>query len=313
MITTERYTADKLEEWNGFVALAKNGTFLIDRRFMDYHSDRFADFSIMFYDEKNRLVALLPANREGDSVCSHRGLTYGGLVMGDCLRSTTVIEVFEAMNNYLKKEGVREVIYKPTPWIYHSQPSEEDLYALFRCTDFHIVARELSTTVNLRHPLPMMHLRRRHMGKAQKAGVEVNWSDDFKAFWEILDANLLHRYDVHPVHSLNEITLLANKFPDNIRLCLAMCQGEAIAGTVLFITSTTIHVQYISASAKGKDVGALDLLFSFLINYYSDKMSFFDFGKSTEDMGRYLNEGLIFQKEGFGGRGVCYDTYAWEL
>ena len=87
MITTERYTADKLEEWNGFVALAKNGTFLIDRRFMDYHSDRFADFSIMFYDEKNRLVALLPANRKGDSVCSHRGLTYGGLVMGDCLRS----------------------------------------------------------------------------------------------------------------------------------------------------------------------------------------------------------------------------------
>ena len=35
----------------------------------------------------------------------------------------------------------------------------------------------------------------------------------------------------------------------------------------------------------------------------------FDFGISTEQGGRYLNEGLIFQKEGFGARTVVYDTY----
>ena len=42
-------------------------------------------------------------------------------------------------------------------------------------------------------------------------------------------------------------------------------------------------------------------------------IAYFDFGKSTERHGEYLNEQLIFQKEGFGGRAVCYDTYVWTV
>jgi len=30
-------------------------------------------------------------------------------------------------------------------------------------------------------------------------------------------------------------------------------------------------------------------------------------------MGMHLNEQLIFQKEGFGGRGVVYETYKYNL
>lgn len=123
----------------------------------------------------------------------------------------------------------------------------------------------------------------------------------------------MQRYGAHPVHSVEEIKLLSGRFPENIVLCHATLNGTTIAGVVLFICGKTVHVQYISASPEGKRIGAVDAIFSFLISYYSDKKSFFDFGKSTEDMGRYLNEGLIFQKEGFGGRGVCYDTYEWEL
>ena len=44
---------------------------------MDYHKDRFEDYSLMvFKDEK--LVAVLPANRVEDKLFSHQGLTYGG-------------------------------------------------------------------------------------------------------------------------------------------------------------------------------------------------------------------------------------------
>ena len=35
--------------------------------------------------------------------------------------------------------------------------------------------------------------------------------------------------------------------------------------------------------------------------------------ESTENMGNVLNESLIFQKEGFGGRGVIYDIYEYNL
>ena len=60
-----RYTKDKADEWNEFVARSKNGTFLFNRNYMDYHSDRFADYSLMFY-RKGRLYALMPANNEGE-------------------------------------------------------------------------------------------------------------------------------------------------------------------------------------------------------------------------------------------------------
>ena len=49
MFEIRRYTADRADEWNLFVAASKNGTFLFDRRFMDYHSDRFRDHSLMVY------------------------------------------------------------------------------------------------------------------------------------------------------------------------------------------------------------------------------------------------------------------------
>ena len=40
---------------------------------------------------------------------------------------------------------------------------------------------------------------------------------------------------------------------------------------------------------------------------------YLDFGSSTENNCSVINAGLIAHKEGYGGRGVCYDTYEWEL
>ena len=70
-----------------------------------------------------------------------------------------------------------------------------------------------------------------------------------------------------------------------------------------------VHVQYISANYEGKELGALDMLFDYLINTQYKEYDYFDFGQSTEQMGNFLNENLLFQKEGFGGRGVIYPVY----
>ena len=56
MFEIRRYTADRADEWNQFVRASKNGTFLFDRRFMDYHSDRFRDHSLMVFRD-HRLYA----------------------------------------------------------------------------------------------------------------------------------------------------------------------------------------------------------------------------------------------------------------
>ena len=157
-----------------------------------------------------------------------------------------------------------------------------------------------------------MEMRRRHAKKALREGVIIEQATQYADFWQVLDANLMERFGVHPVHSLQEITLLASRF-DAIELYQAKREGRVLAGVVVFNSWPTVHVQYISASPEGKALGALDLLFHTLIEKFQPSFQYFEFGKSTEDHGHKLNEGLIFQKEGYGGRGVCYDTYEWSL
>ena len=115
------------------------------------------------------------------------------------------------------------------------------------------------------------------------------------------------------MHSASELRLLKHRFPSQIRLFMAREGQETVAGTVVYVCRDTIHAQYIAASTRGKQTGALDLLFARLLDDDFREARYFDFGRSTETLGQMLNRGLIFQKEGFGARGICYDTYEWYL
>ena len=308
-----RYSPERKSEWDGFVAQSKNGTFLFFRDYMDYHSDRFADHSLMFY-AGGRLYALLPANIKDGVLHSHQGLTYGGLVMREDAAAAAVVTLFSELNAYLKAEGVSRVAYKSIPWIYHLQPSGEDLYALFKVCRARISARYISSTIILGDRIKWHRDRRYGVNKARRSGVSVHRSDDLRAFWRVLDLNLGNKYGVKPVHTVEEMELLKSRFPDNIILYVAEKDGEVLGGTVLYVTGQVVHAQYISASPEGKRLRVIDAIYDVILNNdYAGFRHYFDFGKSTEDCGAILNENLIYQKEGFGGRGVCYDTYEWEV
>ena len=164
------------------------------------------------------------------------------------------------------------------------------------------------------HRLPFSELRKRGIKRAGKYGVTINEMQDCGEFWSLLEDNLMKRYGARPVHTLEEISLLKSLFPQHIRLFVASREGRVIGGTLLYMDAHTAKTQYISANEEGKRVGALDLLFSQLINQCEkDGISYFDFGTSNHVTSDDLNDSLIFQKEGFGGRAVCYDTYSWTL
>lgn len=312
MFEIVRYTADKADEWNHFVAGSKNGTFLFDRHYMDYHADRFHDHSLMFYDERG-LYALLPANDAEDGVLySHKGLTYGGLVTDSRATANGVCTLLLELKAHLLSLGFHKVIYKPVPWIYHRLPSEEDLYALF-LQGARLIGRDISSTIIPLANLKWSHGRKYAADKARKCGIVVEQSEDYAAFWRILTDNLERKHSVKPVHSLDEIQLLHSRFPENIRLYVARCGDEIIGGTVLYLCGQVVHAQYISATEKGKRLHAIDALYEQILKYDYADAPFFDFGKSTVANGYELNESLAFQKEGFGGRGLCYDTYEWTL
>ena len=309
MLETVRYTAERKEEWDEFVAKSKNGTFLMKRGYMDYHADRFEDCSLMFY-KKGRLCAVLPGNVSSEVFYSHQGLTYGGLVIDERCTMTDVLAMFEEMNEWLKGIGIGKVVYKPVPHIYHRLPSEEDLYALF-INGARLVARGVSSSIDLERQLKWRQNRRTALNKANSEGVTVECSEDLECFWSILESNLMATHGVTPVHSVEEMRLLKSRFPDNIILYIARNKhGVAVAGVLLYITENVIHSQYISATEEGKEIGAIDAIMQEAMQM---KKRYFDFGVSTENGGKYLNESRIFQKEGFGGRAICYDTYEYTI
>ena len=312
MFEIRRYTPKHVDEWNQFVAESKNGVFLFDRRYMDYHSDRFCDHSLMFYLD-GRLLAVLPAHQSGDTLCSHNGLTYGGLVMSPRLTVVQTMHLFREMNEYLCSQGIRHVSYKAIPWIYHRLSAEEDLYALYHECHARIVARDFATNIYLSAGVRWERVRRRGIVRARNAGVVVERSNHYEAFWQVLADNLMNKYGVKPVHSLQEIELLHGRFPQNIQLYQAVREGKVLGGVVLYISSQVVHAQYSSASPEGKKLGVIDLLYDQIFKDYRD-YPYFDFGRSTEHPdGSGLNENLVFQKEGYGGRGLCYDIYEWDV
>ena len=307
-----RYRREDKELWNSFVSKARNATFLFDRNYMDYHADRFDDNSFMFY-HKGKLKAVLPANVAGDTLYSHQGLTYGGLLLDKKATVEDVLECFDSLNSWLRKNGISKVVYKVLPWIYQQYPSEEDLYALTWKCKAQLISRDIASTIVVDNKLKFAESRKSGIRKALSLNIEVGESNDVDGFWHVLEDNLGNRYNAKPVHTSSEMKLLMSRFPNNIKLYVAKMNGEIVGGTLIYVTPQVVHTQYISASVEGKKHGALDLLFDYIINKVYANCRYFDFGKSTEQGGAYLNEPLIFQKEGFGGRGVCYDWYQWEL
>ncbi len=312
MISIQRYTPSLQQEWNQFLQQTKNGNFLFHRGYMDYHSDRFRDHSLLVY-RKEKLFALLPGNESNGTYYSHQGLTYGGLLTTAKATAEDVCSTFEALNDYLRTQRFNKVIYKAIPWDYQQLPANEDLYALVNVCHAQLCLRNLASVVTPNRIVSWQRDRRYCANKAEQLGIAVERSDDFAAFWNVLCNNLMHTYQARPVHTLQEMELLHSRFPQNIQLYVAQQEGRILGGTVLYLTPTVVHTQYISATAEGKEKHALDALFRQLLSRSEFQGRWFDFGTSNDDSALRLNLSLIHQKEGFGGRGICYDWYEWTL
>lgn len=302
-----QYQPKDREDWNRFVVASKNGVFLFNRNYMDYHADRFTDHSFLFFRD-NKLVALMPANLQGDVLQSHGGLTFGGVISGFEMKQELMLQIFEALRGHCREQGITEVTYKAVPYIYHSAPADEDLYALFR-NDAALVARQVSSAIPYPQPRSFDHSRQDNLRKAHRNGLVVEESHDFEAFMQIANETLASRHGVRPVHSVEEIKLLSSRFPESIKLFGSFKGNAMLAGVVMYESENVAHMQYAANSTQGWNIGAQDIIEDYLINSHYKNKKFFDFGISTEQAGQLLNTGLIGRKEKFGASAVMYDIY----
>ncbi|WP_461201875.1 GNAT family N-acetyltransferase [Anoxybacillus sp. TBDG-1] len=303
-----KYNRSLKEKWDVFVDSCKNGTFLFLRDYMDYHADRFQDFSLLFFEDQ-RLLAVLPASKHDDTIISHGGLTFGGLLYDEKLSMVEVMRIFEELIAYLKSNKMKRFVYKAIPYIYHKFPSQEDLYALFRY-GAKLFRRDISSTIYLSKETKLSKSKRQGFMRAKKENLIVKNTEDFEVFMEILNEILAEKYHTKATHTAEEIKLLHSRFPENIKLFGAYdAQDTMLAGVVVYEHETMVHTQYMAGSDLGRKLGALDLVVVSIIDHYKGKTQYFDFGISTENNGLFLNTGLLRQKEMFGARGVVYDFY----
>lgn len=295
-------------QWDDFVRASKNGTFLFFRDYMEYHAERFVDNSLVVFNDKEQIIALLPANKSEKALISHGGLTYGGFITDARMKTALMLDVFDCVSAYLREAGFTKLIYKCVPHIYHRFPAEEDRYALFR-GDAVLSRIDVSCAVRRDFKQPYQERRSRAIKKAAAKNLICRISDDCAAYWRILEENLESSHGAKPVHRLPEIEKLRGLFPDNIKLFAAFSGDEMLAGTVIYETEEVAHAQYIASSEAGKSLGGLDSLFHYLLTEVFQDKTYFDFGISTEQQGKFLNKGLIEFKEGFGGRAVAYDFF----
>ena len=309
--TVKRYEKNDCTNWNAFIGQAKNATFLFHRDFMDYHSDRFQDYSLVVLDGE-KWVAVLPANVVGDEVFSHQGLSYGGLVYSEKIKLASVIAIFKSVLSFLNANKKEKLQLKLLPSIYHQKPAEELNYALF-LAKAQLIRRDTLAVLDLSQQNNLSKLRKRSIQKGISNDFVIKEVDDFEDFWnEILIPNLAQKHQAKPVHSLEEITKLKALFPENIRQFNVYENGIIVAGTTIFETSTVAHSQYISGKEDKNELGGIDLLFYQLISETFKNKRFFDFGISNENQGRKLNDGLSYWKESFGASTIVHDFYKVE-
>jgi hypothetical protein len=301
----EPYTTNARATWDELARRSRVPHFLFFRAYMDYHADRFQDASYLLYDG-GRLAAIVPASRAGDTVTSHGGLTFGGVIADSLMTTHKMLRAFDALLDALRTDNVGRLIYLPPPHVYHAVPAEEDLYALF-VHGARLVRRDIASVVRLERRVPYNKGRRAAARRAHST-LTVARDDDVAGFMALQADVLRTRHNgATPTHSAAELSLLISRFPDSIALHTVRDGASLLGGIVVYETETVAHTQYIAASEEGRERGAVDAIVTRLLDDVYAHKRWFDFGTSTD--GRQLSAGILRNKESYGARGVAYDRY----
>lgn len=310
--TVRLYQKSDFETWNAFIDKAKNATFLFHRHFMEYHEDRFKDFSLIVEND-SKWFAILPANVVGNEIFSHQGLTYGGLVYDEKIDAAQVRLIWVEVLDYLKRQQKRGLIYKSILPFYTQKSSDEMSYFLFN-NKADLFRKDLNLAIDFAKKWSVSKSKMKHFRRISEMDLEIRQDQNFELFWNsVLIPRLAEKHQAKPVHTLGEIEKLAAYFPENILQYNVYLEDEIIAGITLFRYKNGVKSQYGATTVTGEKHRALDFLFINLIEKFKDEVAFFDMGTVTENNELGYNPGLLKQKEELGCSVYTQEFYSISL
>tara|TARA_R110000850_G_scaffold965_2_gene5885 strand:- start:1872 stop:2807 length:936 start_codon:yes stop_codon:yes gene_type:complete len=309
-IQVQKYLLQNAAEWNAFVKQSVNGTFLLDRNFMDYHQERFEDHSLMMHLD-GQLMCCIPAHVKDGIFYSHRGLSYAGLIIS-ANAATNIDRIVDALLEYLKGLAFAKAELQLPPVSYQS--INKEIAAVLEQKGFTPNRKLHNQSVALDQEIQVSPKKSIGYRNGKFEGLRMETTNDFRSFWEeVLTPQLAERYHSKPVHSLIEIELLASRFPENIIQYNVYREGALLAGITFFIKGNIVKSQYTASSPDGLKTDAVAYVYMEAMKEFKEKgCSLMDYGPVNEKDGS-VNKGLQRFKKQLGCQEEEWRRWEFEL
>ena len=308
-IQVQKYLLENAAEWNAFVKQSINGSFLLDRDFMDYHQERFEDHSLMMYHD-GQLMCCIPAHVKDGGFYSHRGLSYAGLIIS-AAAVNNIDKIVEALLGYVKSLAFAKAELQLPPVSYQS--INREIAAVLEQKGFTANRKLHNQSVALDQEIQVSPKKSIGYRNGKFEGLRVEVGNDFRSFWEeVLIPQLAARYHSKPVHSLAEIELLASRFPENILQYNVYKEDALLAGITFFIKGNIVKSQYTASSPDGLKTDAVAYIYMEAMKEFKEKgCSLMDYGPVNEIDGS-VNTGLQRFKKQLGCQEEEWNRWEFE-
>jgi uncharacterized protein YqfB (UPF0267 family) len=147
--------------------------------------------------------------------------------------------------------------------------------------------------------------------KHEREGYLVKIIEETELIYPLIELNLATKYNRKPTHSLEELKILKEIYPDRIKYFVVELNGLIAAVTVLLeVTPRAVHTFYIAQAQEFANVNLQPFLFYKIFEYYLEKeFDWYNFGISSR--GQQIKWGMLEFKERMGGRATSRQV--WQL
>ena len=292
--------------WDDYILKSNNGTIFHLRKFLSYHRERnFKDCSLMFYEKEN-IKAVFSGAIINNCLYSHPGASFGGFIYNN-ISFESSRKMVDLLIDYAKEKKLTDIIIIPPPFIYYQLYNEAMEYCLCY-KDFNVEEYYISSFVDLRDNIEkQIHSRKKRYIKKIANQITIKESNDLDSFYPILLDNK-SRHGTKPTHTLEELKILMNKFPNQITLLLSYYENKVIGGALNFITNkNTCILFYNMIDYNYKELQSASLQIYASLNWAKNlKLHYLDIGVSQLYEGNNIipHESLINFKEQFGAQAM---------
>ncbi len=329
MLEVVLYDTQYEEIWDNFVMeRAVNGTFLQSRRFLNYHPQgRFLDASCLIFDDKKHLLAVCPAcvkMENGEKIFySHAGSTYGGvLIEKKWYKVSKVIEIIQAIEEFLKENNFDKILLKQTPSLLSSESVDLLQYCFFylgyHCynalslyVDFEDYKEDILSEFS--------QGKRTDVHNCQKRGLYDRKLTSFSEISQLYDllVKTLKKYDTKPIHTAEELyNFQTVRLKDECE-CFGIFESDTmVAASMMFYFKRVgvAHTQYLCANTDYSKLSPMTYMYyTTLVEMRKRGYKRVSWGTGTENFGLYLNEGLVKSKEYYGSKYSINPVFIKEL